>query len=172
MIEINTVTPKRSKYDAVISWEWGMRRILIGDSPSATEDELGVSREKIAGIIEHARMFDAKETNSDPNSGSDAIDDGMTDLLEDNANDAIAGELRQLIRDLNVDEQVRVALAWIGRGTYSATEWDQAVSQARQVHNNHTAEYLMGLPLLGDYLEDGVAARDAMAETNRVRVIP
>jgi hypothetical protein len=31
------------------------------------------------------------------------------------------------------------------------------VQTARDEHNNRTAEYLLGLPLLGDYLEDGLA---------------
>ncbi len=141
-----------------------MRRVFIGEESGAADVELGISREKIEGIIDHARMYDAKEANSDPNSGSNATDDGMTDVLEDKGNDALAGELRGIIRDLNLDEQVSlVVLAWIGRGTYSAAEWSEAILQARQAHNNHTAEYLMGLPLLGDYLEDGLAAVDAIA---------
>jgi Protein of unknown function (DUF3775) len=139
-----------------------MRRIFIGEESGAAEAELGISREKIAGIIDHARMFDAKEANSDPNSGSNPTDDGMADILEDKGRDNTRRELLQLIRDLNVDEQsALVALAWVGRGTYSGNEWDEAVSQAKQAHNDHTAEYLLGLPMLGNYLEDGLAQLDA-----------
>src|SRR5579862_8990657 len=109
-----------------------MRRIFINEESEANGAELGISREKVERIIDRARMYDVKEANSDPNSGSNAIDDGMTDILEDNGKDATAGELLELIRDMNVDEQVSlVALAWIGRGTYTGTEWDQAVLQAR-----------------------------------------
>jgi hypothetical protein len=50
-----------------------------------------------------------------------------------------------------------VALAWLGRGTYDIDEWHDAVQTARDAHNARTAEYLLGLPLLGDYLEDGLA---------------
>ncbi len=150
-----------------------MRRIFIEDKSGATDTELEISRKKLSGIIEHARMYDAKEADSDPRSGSNATDDGMTDVLEDKSHDAITGELRQLIRDMDLDEQVSlVALAWIGRGTYSAAEWDEAVLRARQAHNNHTAEYLMGLPLLGDYLEDGVAALDAIPAVNPIGAKP
>ena len=67
-------------------------------------------------------------------------------------------ELADAIRGLNEDEQIRlVALAWLGRGTYDIDEWSDAVRTARDEHNPRTAEYLMGLPLLGDYLADGLA---------------
>lgn len=50
-----------------------------------------------------------------------------------------------------------VALAWLGRGTYDKTEWHAALDTARDEHKKRTAEYLLGMPLLGDYLEDGLA---------------
>jgi hypothetical protein len=53
-----------------------------------------------------------------------------------------------------------VALAWVGRGTYEVSEWPQALDTARTERTNRTAEYLLGLPLLGDYLEEGLAAFD------------
>jgi hypothetical protein len=121
--------------------------------------ELGINREKVAGIIEKARMFDVKAEVSDPDSGSNATDDNMLEILEDLANDPTRQELVQLIRDLDVDEQVSlVALAWLGRGTYDRSGWGEALEQARAAHNKHTAEYLLGLPMLGDYLQDGLAA--------------
>src|SRR5262249_28133844 len=105
-----------------------------------------------------ARVFDAKEADSDPDSGSNPTDDGEADVLEDIPNDATAQELAGYIRGLDVDEQVDlVALAWVGRGTYSVSEWDDAIAEARRAHNKRTAEYLFSLPLLGDYLEEGLA---------------
>ena len=55
---------------------------------------------------------------------------------------------------------VLIALAWLGRGTYELEEWDEAISTARSEHGKRAAEYLIGLPLLGDYLEDGMALFD------------
>jgi hypothetical protein len=136
-----------------------MKRIIADGEDRRIE--LGISREKIAGIIEKARMFDAKEELSDPQSGSNATDDDMRDILEDTADDPTQQELVQLIRDLDEDEQIGlVALAWIGRGTYAKSQWSEALEQARFAHNGHTAEYLVGLPLLGDYLEEGLAQLD------------
>ena len=119
----------------------------------------GISTDKVCTIVVLARRFDVKEQDSDPDSGSNATDDGMVDVLEDGPGDANRQELAQFIRALNVDEQAYlVALAWVGRGTYQASEWNAAVKLARQEHATRTAEYLLGLPLLPDYLEEGLAA--------------
>ncbi|HXJ03057.1 MAG TPA: DUF3775 domain-containing protein [Micropepsaceae bacterium] len=123
--------------------------------------ELGINPDKVCHIITKARAFDAKEDISDPDSGSNAADDGMTDALEDlpDATDATRLELLEFIRALDEDEQINlVALAWVGRGTYDISEWREALSVARTEHNKRTAEYLLKLPLLGDYLDEGLAA--------------
>jgi len=63
------------------------------------------------------------------------------------------------IRALNDDEKAAlVALAWVGRGTYGLDEWDQALQTARDEHGTRVAEYLLTLPMLGDYLEEGLDA--------------
>lgn len=49
-----------------------------------------------------------------------------------------------------------VALAWVGRGTYDAGDFAGALKEAGRAHNRRTAEYLLGLPMLGDYLEEGL----------------
>jgi hypothetical protein len=121
--------------------------------------ELGINTEKVCYLIQKARMFDVKEGVSDPDSGSNAADDGMRDILEDFSGDATRQELVEYIRSLDEEEQIAlVALTWTGRGTYDANEWKDAVAEARRAHNKRTAEYLLGLPMLGDYLEEGLAA--------------
>ncbi len=118
---------------------------------------LGINPEKVRHVIAEARIFDVKEGLSDPDSGSNPTDDGVADVLEDMPDDTTRQGLAEYIRCLDVDEQVElVALAWLGRGTYSAEEWDDAVREARRAHNKRTAEYLFSLPKLGDYLEDGL----------------
>lgn len=127
---------------------------------------LDINPEKVRQIIDQARMFDAKEELSDPDSGSNGSDDMMADVLEDRSDDATYGELMECIRGLDEDEQSNlVALAWIGRGTYDASEWQDALAEARRAHNNRTAEYLSSLPKLGDYLEEGL---DAVSEAEEV----
>jgi hypothetical protein len=136
-----------------------MKRVYLPDSSEQEPIELGISPEKVAAIVEKARMFDVKEEVSDPDSESNATDDDMRDVLEDLASDPTQKELLEMIRNLDEDEQIHlVAIAWVGRGTYQASEWNEALRQATAAHNNRTAEYLAGLPLLGDYLEEGAAA--------------
>jgi hypothetical protein len=60
---------------------------------------------------------------------------------------------------MDEEEQTNlVALAWLGRGTYDIDEWQEALDTAKAEHNKRTAQYLLGLPLLGDYLADGLEA--------------
>jgi hypothetical protein len=126
-----------------------------------TSPNLDISTDKLAFIIERAREYDVKEGDADPDSGSNPTDDGDTDVLEDQPDDPTREELAAAIRALNDDERAElIALAWLGRGTYDLEEWSDAVSTARSEHGKRAAEYLLGLPLLGDYLEDGMALFD------------
>jgi hypothetical protein len=134
----------------------GTHRIQTGRRAS-----LNLPLDKVSFIILKAREFDAKEGDSDPDEGSNAIDDGQTDILTDTGDDPVREELLGAIRSLNEDERMRlVALAWVGRGTYDKEEWREAIATAKSEHSRRTAEYLLTMPLLGDYLEDGLAAFD------------
>jgi hypothetical protein len=139
---------------------------IISEPDVSELPEIGINPDKVCHIIVKARQFDVKEAQSDPDSGSNASDDGMTDVLEDTPEDPAYRELTAFIRSLDEEEQIwLVALAWIGRGTYDVGELDEALRVAREQHNKRTAQYLTGLPLLGDYLEEGLAAfgRDCAA---------
>lgn len=134
---------------------------IAATTPADTDTpELAISAEKVRALILKARQFDAKEDDADPDEGSNAADDGMTDVLEDKPEeDAVRGEIAAFINGLNEEEQVNlVALAWVGRGTYDLDEWGEALQNARDEHNKRTAQYLLGLPLLGDYLAEGLEA--------------
>ena len=126
---------------------------------SAPEPTLNIPIDIVSFIATKAKEFDAKEGDSDPDSGSNATDDADRDVLEDNADDSVQQELTEYINGLNEDQQIElVALAWLGRGTYDLSEWNDALETARNEHNKRTTQYLLGLPLLGDYLEEGLAA--------------
>ena len=138
-----------------------MTQIIITETEPPPGVELEINPDKVCHIIAKARAFDAKEQVSDPDSGSNETDDKNLDVLEDLPDEADATrlELVEFIRALDEDEQLNlVALAWVGRGTYEISEWREAMSIARSEHNRRTAEYLLKLPLLGDYLEEGLAA--------------
>jgi len=80
-------------------------------------------------------------------------------LAEEESRNLLETEFRELVRDLNVDEAATlVAIAWLGRGDYDASELSQAIADARPRVNRHLASYLLGLPMLADWLEDGLEA--------------
>jgi hypothetical protein len=125
---------------------------------TARAPHLDIPTDRLGFIILKAREYDVKEGDSDPDEGSNPTDDGNMDVLTDNGDDPVREELLGAIRELNDDERVQlVALAWLGRGTYDLSEWRTALETARSEHKKRTAEYLLGLPLLGDYLEDGLS---------------
>ena len=122
---------------------------------------LAISAEDVGFLIVKAREFDVKEANSDPDSGSNATDDNMIDVLEDNGSDPVASEIAGFINALSEEEQVDlVALMRLGRGDGAIEEWDDLHREAAEERegNRHTTRYLLGEPLLGDYLADGLAA--------------
>jgi hypothetical protein len=122
-----------------------------------TTPALAISAEKVAYIIAKAREFDVKDVVTDPDSGSNACDDAMLSVLEDHSDDPVVAELRAAIFGLNVDEQVDlVTLAWLGRGDGGVEDWDDLRAEAARAHNRRTASYLLGMPLLSDYLEEGL----------------
>ncbi len=131
------------------------RRIIDEDAPPV---DLVISPEKVCFIVVKAREFDAKSEVTDPDPGSNPADDQDASVLEDHEDDPVAEELVSAIHDLSEDEQVElVAIAWLGRGDYTADDWPLLCAAAGEAHNNRTASYLLGMPLLGDYLEEGLA---------------
>lgn len=79
-------------------------------------------------------------------------------MLEDHRDDPVAQELRSFIQALSEDEQIDlVALAWLGRDDASAEDWPAVREEAARAHNQRTARYLLGTPLIGDFLEEGLS---------------
>ena len=122
------------------------------------QTELQISPESVCFVIIKAREFDVKDAVSEPDPGSNPTDDKMTAVLEDHKDDPVVQELTSFIGAMNVDQQIElVALAWLGRGDYSADDWPSVREQAAEAHNDKTASYLLGIPMLGDFLEEGLA---------------
>jgi hypothetical protein len=118
---------------------------------------LEIAPEKVAHVIIKAREYYSKVAAWDDTSEAEDAEDDPNSILEEFTNDPIQAELAAFINRLNVDEQVHlVALAWLGRGTFSADEFNEAVQTARDERVNTTSSYLLGMPLLADYLEEGL----------------
>ena len=100
---------------------------------------------------------------SDP--GSNPSDDKDISVLEDRPDDPVEEELTAFIDALTIDEQVDlVALAWLGRGDYTAADWATVRAEAAAAHNEATARYLLGIPLLADFLEEGLSVAGRSCE--------
>ena len=119
---------------------------------------LTIPLEKLAYIVEKAREFDA-EVPSDAEEGSNATDDDERQILFDTPDNPTEQELRDAIDGLGVlERQELLALMWLGRGDYDAASWSEALRQARETQSATETGYLLGTPLLGDYLEEGASA--------------
>ena len=102
--------------------------------------ELAISPEKVAFLIEKAREFDVKDQASDVDSGSNAVDDDMIDVLEDTGDDPVVREITGFINAMSEDEQTDlVALMRLGRGDGDIEEWDDLRREAAGQRDRHTA---------------------------------
>lgn len=126
---------------------------------SATDvGPLTISPEKVCFIIIKAREFDAKDELTEPDPGSNPSDDKDAEVLEDHEDDPVVEEITSLIDSLSEDEQTDlVALMWLGRDDYTVDDWPTVREEAARAHNDRTASYLLGTPLLGDFLEEGLS---------------
>jgi hypothetical protein len=123
--------------------------------PDDDEDfDLGISLESVAAIVDAARAVqESEESGADDREDED--EEGL-DAEDDENMDEDA--LRAFIADLNEDEQASlIALAWIGRGDYAGPEFEEARTLAKERNIRDAAEYLLGIDLLGDMLEEGLA---------------
>ena len=121
--------------------------------------ELAISAEKVGFLIEKTREFDVKGSVSDPDAGSNGADDNMVDVLEDDGDDPVVREITGFINAMTEDEQIDlVALMRLGRGDGSIEEWDDLRREAADGRNGRTASYLLGEPLVSDYLAEGLDA--------------
>ena len=114
---------------------------------------LNIAPEKVAHVIVRSREIDVQVGSWDEPGDEDSSDS----ILESRAGDATGAELRAFIANLNVDEKASlVAVAWIGRGTFEPEELEEAQETALSERTNPTEDYLLGIPLLADYLEEGL----------------
>jgi hypothetical protein len=109
-------------------------------------------------LILKARDFDDKDEPGQPDTDATRADEVLAEQMHYYADDPVAQEIKDTIDSLNDDQQAElVALVWLGRGDFTSGEWREAVRTARERHSGPTSDYLLGTPLLGDYLEEGLA---------------
>jgi hypothetical protein len=120
---------------------------------------LQIPLDQLAYIVEKAREFDEETSPGDGDSGSNPSDDRDVAILEDTDDNPTQQELAAALDSLDDDQRVEIlALMWVGRGDFEVDQWRDALAQARDARTGSETEYLMGTPLLADYLEAGLDA--------------
>lgn len=124
---------------------------------------MDIALETVCYVIHQARELVADMEPLADEPGRHSLDDAVREDVDDEDGPVAREggeyeELREFIDSLSEDEQAElVALAWVGRGTYTTDDWDEAVEVAREEHPRRVAKYLLGQPLLADELEEGLA---------------
>ncbi len=119
---------------------------------------LDINPETVCFIIAKAHEFHAKEEVVIPDTPLSPGDDWALQILADHDDDPTLQELQSVIDDLDPDQQVQlVALMWVGRGDFDIEDWNTALAEARSNRNARTASYLVGTPLVADYLQEGLS---------------
>ena len=119
--------------------------------------------ETLCRIILRAREYEAQvPTDYDGGEAPENVDNGSEDalsVLDDSINTGVEEELAAAIEDLADDQQAELlAFAWVGQGTYDASDWDEAMEEASAVGS--IVEELMEMPMLASVLESGMASFD------------
>ena len=129
--------------------------------------ELLTPLETLCRLILRARELEAQVPAQDPDEDPDDVDDlddegdQALSVLEDELNTGVEEEVQALLDDLADDQLAEtLALAWVGRGTYDASEWDDAFAEATDLDADGRMDELLDMPLLASHLESGLAAFD------------
>ena len=129
--------------------------------------ELLTPLETICRLILRAKELEAQVPAVDPDADPDDVDDyddeggEALSVLEDELNDGVEEDVHALLDDLAEHQLAEVvALAWVGRGTYDNSEWDDAFEEANSLDGDQKIDELMDMPLLAGHLEAGLAAFD------------
>lgn len=118
---------------------------------------MDLNPETVFSLADKAQQFQITEQAAIPGDELSPSDDRTRRILAEDSDDPVFQELKTTIDDLEPDQQVSlVALMWLGRGDFSADEWDSAYERAGESWNDRSAEYLIGTPLLADYLTIGL----------------
>ncbi|HWT13186.1 MAG TPA: DUF3775 domain-containing protein [Allosphingosinicella sp.] len=133
--------------------------------------ELLTPLETLCRLILRARELEAQVPAQDPDEDPDDVDDlddegdQALSVLEDELNTGVEEEVQAILDDLADDQLAEtLALAWVGRGTYDTSEWDDAYAEANELDGDERIDELMDMPLLASHLDAGLAAFDYSCE--------
>lgn len=104
-----------------------------------------INTDKVCFVVEKARTLLSQDEGAPSSASYAPLRRGLVEFID----------------DLDCDEAAAlVALAWIGRGDFEPEDWRSAVALAVERCDHAPSAYLLGMPLLPDYLEDALSAYD------------
>ena len=119
--------------------------------------EIELNRETVQFLIDRVREFHTRDDVSFDEEPEIDDDDWSEQVSTSFASDPYYQEIKTTVEDLEPDQQMTlVALMWVGRGDFSIDEWDDALKEAEENWNENTADYLIGTPMLSDYLAEAI----------------
>ena len=131
--------------------------------------KLDINPETVRYIANMAREFQDQEQIMIGDESLADINEWSGEGLVEHHDDPIYSEMKTAINDLEPDQQVQlVALMWLGRGSFTVSEWQAALKEAGDNWNSKTADYLIGTPLLSDYLEEALSQLEYNLEDSEV----
>jgi len=118
---------------------------------------LEINPETVCQLITLARDFQTQDVQDIDDEGIELDENMLSNASDNDERDHTQSEIKSKIQDLEPDQQVNLtALMWLGRGDFSTDEWDKALQEAGDSWNERSADYLIGTPLVADYLEEGL----------------
>jgi hypothetical protein len=131
-----------------------------------------INTDKVCFIVTKSRELLSEDVGAETDA-SNATDDGFSSILTDAGDRSVRKELREFIEALDVDERnALVALTWIGRGDFEASDWRAAVREAGANQEAASASYFLNMPMLPDFLEDALSSFDQSCRSFEEREEP
>ena len=119
---------------------------------------LTIDLDTMCYLIIKAREFDAMVASGDIDAGDNPADDDERTVLLATRDNPTDEEMRGALQALSDKERTELlALLWIGRGDFELDQWDDAVAEAIGRPEDSRPEALLDVPLLADYLEEGLS---------------
>jgi hypothetical protein len=131
-----------------------------------------INTDKVCFIIAKSRELLSEDAGAEADA-SNPTDDGFASILTDAGDRSVRKELLEYIEALDVDERnALVALAWIGRGDFEASDWRRAVREAGASKEAASRSYLFEMPMLPDFLADALSSFDRSCRSFEEREEP
>lgn len=118
---------------------------------------LSVNPETVCFLISKAHEFHAKEAVVIPDTPNSPAEDWGRQVLADHVDDHTYREMTYVLNEVEPDQQYEIlALLWLGRGDYAVEEWQNAIADAQDGWDGQTVYNMIAIPLLADYLAEGL----------------